>query len=50
MEERPVSIICTQDGTWLAFVPEIGTVSGESRGAVMREIARRAAAKRGRAA
>lgn len=45
-----MSIICTQDGHWLAFVPEIGTVSGSSRDAVIREIARRSAAKQGRAA
>lgn len=45
-----MSIICTHDGNWLAFVPGIGTVSGQSRDAVMREIARLAAARKGRAA
>jgi hypothetical protein len=36
-----MSIICTQDGHWLAFVPGIGTISGRTRDEVMREIARR---------
>jgi hypothetical protein len=45
-----MSIVCTHDGNWLAFVPGMGTVSGQSRDAVMREIARRKAAQKGRAA
>ncbi|WP_287160458.1 hypothetical protein [Mesorhizobium sp.] len=44
-----MTIICTEDGNWLAFVPGIGTVSGSTRDAVIREISRRKAAQ-GRAA
>lgn len=35
-----MTIICTHDSNWLAFVPGIGTVSGSSRDEVVREIAR----------
>jgi hypothetical protein len=45
-----MSIICTQDGNWIAFVPGVGTVTGTSRAECMREIARLKAAQKGKAA
>jgi hypothetical protein len=40
-----MSILCTQDGNWLVFHPEVGTISASSRDEAMREIARRRAVK-----
>ncbi|WP_281405867.1 MULTISPECIES: hypothetical protein [unclassified Mesorhizobium] len=40
-----MTIVCTQDGNWLAFVTGLGTVSGASRDEVVREIDRRRSAR-----